>query len=73
MKIAVQRQFEGIADAKTNEIDAIMQHVEKYPLSWDYYKNQEVRFTPDFEILIIFYNKISTNRLIDDSTKAEIV
>ena len=43
-----------IADAKMNELDSILQEIENYPISWSYYKLQEVQFTSDFESLVIF-------------------
>lgn len=61
MKTILEHRFEVIADARMNEIDAIMQQIENYPLSWEYYKSKENQFTSDFELLVIFHNKISTN------------
>lgn len=55
IKIALENANEKpIADAKMNELDSILQEVEKYPISWSYYKTQDTQFTTDFESLVIF-------------------
>ena len=55
IKIALENANEKpIADAKMNELDSILQEVEKYPISWSYYKIQDTQFTTDFESLVIF-------------------
>ena len=55
IKIALENVNEKpIADAKMNELDSILQEIENYPISWSYYKLQEVQFTSDFESLVIF-------------------
>lgn len=55
IKIALDNANERpIADAKMNELESILQEIEKYPISWSYYKNQEMKFTLDFESLVIF-------------------
>lgn len=55
IKIALDNVNEKpIADAKMNELDSILQEIENYPISWSYYKLQEVQFTSDFESLVIF-------------------
>ena len=55
IKIALDNANEKpIADAKMNELDSILQEVEKYPISWSYYKLQGIQFTSDFESLVIF-------------------
>ena len=38
------------------ELDKIMKAVETLPLSWDFYKKQRVKFTQEFESLVIFFN-----------------
>ena len=45
-----------IADAKMNELDSILCEIEKYPISWSFYKNQSIKFSSDFESLVIFYD-----------------
>lgn len=45
-----------IADEKVNELDRILCEIEKYPISWNFYKLQEVKFSSDFENLVIFYD-----------------
>ena len=35
-------------------IEKELQEIENYPISWSYYKLQEVKFTSDFESLVIF-------------------
>lgn len=61
IKVALENANENpIADAKVNELDSILEEVEKYPVSWSYYNSQAIHFSQDFECLIIFYdNKIS--------------
>lgn len=55
IKIALENASEKqIADAKVNEIDEILQEIEKYPISWSFYNSQEVHFSSEFENLIIF-------------------
>jgi len=55
VKIALENAYERpIADAKMNEIDVILQEIEKYPIPWSYYNRQESRFSSEFENLIIF-------------------
>ena len=49
----------SIADEKMKELDIIIQEVEKYPISWKFYKNQSIQFSQDFESLVIFYDEIS--------------
>lgn len=46
----------SIANAKMNELDSIMCEIEKYPISWSFYKNQSIKFSSDFENLVIFYD-----------------
>lgn len=44
------------------ELDNIVRSIEKYPISWDYYTSQQLRFSQEFEDLIIFTSsKISIN------------
>lgn len=43
------------ANAKVNELDTILEEIEKYPISWSYYNSQPIKFSQDFENLIIFY------------------
>lgn len=55
MKIAVERASDHpIANAKINEIDAILLQIEKYPIAWSYYNKQDNKFSSEFENLIIF-------------------
>lgn len=55
IKVALENANERpIADAKMNELDSILQEIEKYPISWSYYKTQGIQFTADFESLVIF-------------------
>ena len=55
VKIAVERASDHpIADAKVNELDAILLQIEKYPIPWSFYMKQDVRFSAEFENLIIF-------------------
>lgn len=39
---------------KVNEINTIMQELEKFPISWEFYNKQNFKFSQDFENLIIF-------------------
>jgi hypothetical protein len=43
---------------KLKELDSILQEIEKYPISWGYYKQQDVQFSTEFESLVIFKNDI---------------
>lgn len=45
-------------NSKIEELDSILQEVEKYPISWSYYTKQKTRFSSDFENLVIFKNDI---------------
>lgn len=59
-KLAIKSALENankdddVADEKMSELDYILQEVEKFPIPWSYYKNQEMRFSQDFECLVIF-------------------
>lgn len=55
VKIATENAYEKpIADAKVNELDSILLEIEKYPIPWSYYDRQSIKFTQDFESLVIF-------------------
>lgn len=55
VKIALEHANEKpIADAKIKEIDVILQEIELYPISWTFYKQQELHFSSEFENLIVF-------------------
>ena len=55
VKIALENANERpIADAKVNEIDVILQEIEKYPISWSFYNQQDAHFSSEFENLIVF-------------------
>ena len=66
IKIALENANESpIADAKVNELDSILEELEKYPVSWTYYRNQSTKFSQDFESLIIFYDDKISKYLAD--------
>lgn len=46
-----------IADDKMNELNSILEEIENYSISWNYYKRQPTQFSADFENLIIFCNE----------------
>lgn len=50
-----------VSDEKMNEIDSILRNVEKYVISWSFYKNQKLKFDPEFENVIIFKEDIISN------------
>jgi hypothetical protein len=56
IKVAAENAFNesNVADTKMVELDYILKEIEKYPISWSYYKIQDNQFTNDFENLIIF-------------------
>jgi len=55
VKIALDNANEKpIADAKVKEIDVILQEIELYPISWSFYKKQELHFSSEFENLVVF-------------------
>lgn len=43
-----------VLDFKVDELNQIMQEVEKFPLSWKFYSAQKFKFSRDFENLLIF-------------------
>jgi len=60
LKIALENTYEDyIADPRICEVDHIMQEIEKYPVSWDFYMSQDTQFSSDFENLIIFSNEVN--------------
>ena len=52
---------EELADNKIAEIDSILAEIERYPISWNYYKQQKMQFSSEFENLIIFCDDIISN------------
>lgn len=55
VKIALDNVYEKpIADTKVNEIDVILQEIERYPISWSFYRHQSQKFSIEFENLIVF-------------------
>lgn len=51
---------DGMANARTNEIDSILQSIERFPISWKYYTSQKKLFSQDFEFFIVFHSCISS-------------
>ena len=39
---------------KVAEVNTIMQEIEKFPISWEFYNKQNLKFSHDFENLVIF-------------------
>ena len=52
----IRSSYDCTFTIKQSELNAIMQAVEMYPISWNYYK-QKKRFNIEFENLIIFNNE----------------
>lgn len=40
------------------QLNKILQRIEKLPISWKFYENQSIRFSKEFEDLIIFNSMI---------------
>ena len=58
IKIAVDNKYnDKLSENKMYELDAVLQDVERYPMSWKYYKNQPIQFSSDFENLVIFSDR----------------
>lgn len=49
----IRNSYDCTLSIKQSELNTIMQAVEMYPISWNYYK-QKKRFNIEFENLIIF-------------------
>lgn len=43
---------------KADDLNKIMQEIEKFPIPWSFYTKQKFRFSYDFETLVIFNEDI---------------
>ena len=57
---------DDISDCKINELDVILKEIEKYPISWKFYNEQDVKFSSDFEHLIVFTDDIKISNILTD-------
>lgn len=58
VNIAIKNaKFRPIANAKVNEIESILEKIERYPVSWSYYSKQKLKFSPEFEFMVIFHSE----------------
>lgn len=67
IKVALENNNDNQTDAecRVNELDYILQEIEKFPVSWSFYKQQDTHFSQDFENLIIFKEDKISNLLTD--------
>ena len=55
MKIVLCNVYnDKLSDVKIREIDSILSNIEKFPISWEFYKHQSTKFVSDFESLVVF-------------------